>query len=44
MYVVELEDKKMTCNCTYFKKSFRTFCKHIIKVVITYSKDFSLSN
>lgn len=34
----------MTCSCFYFKKSFRSFCKHIIKVSYTYNIDFNLDN
>ena len=41
-YLVQFEDKYLTCDCVYFNKSFKSFCKHIIKVVIEYKIDFNL--
>ena len=43
-YLVRFENKYFTCNCVYFKKSFQTFCKHVIKIAIIYSIDFNLLN
>ena len=41
-YLVQFENEYMTCDCVYFKKSFKTFCKHVIKVAAVYTIDFNL--
>ena len=41
-YIVEIKNKYMTCECVYFNKSFKTFCKHVIKVATVHSIDFNL--
>ena len=43
-YLVRFQNKYLTCNCVYFNKSFKTFCKHIIRVASVYSIDFDLLN
>ena len=41
-YLVRFENKYFTCNCVYFNKSFKTFCKHVIRVANIYVIDFNL--
>ena len=45
IYIVQFENNiSFKCDCRYFNKSFKTFCKHMIKVSIVYSIDFNLEN